>query len=132
MNSQKVCWSFISALAAVCGIECFSMANSAIAAPLKDVSAQAEPVELAQATTVCRRVLPTPTLVRTNGVLLRSEASRSSRIAGIGYAPGQKFDTARKTVKSSDGLIWLEVTAPRAGWIWAGSGNKITNIGNCL
>lgn len=127
MNIQKAHWIFVSALVVGCGIDSFGMTNAAIAAPPKDIF-----MELAQATPICRRILPTPTLIQTNGVLLRSGPSRTSKIAGVGYAPLQKFDTLRKTVKSSDGLIWLEVTAPRAGWIWAGSGNKITNIGNCL
>ena len=129
MNIQKASWVFISALA--------------IAVPTQALSAQAAPVELAQATPVCRRILPTPTLVKTNGVLLRSQASRTSKIAGVGYAPGEKFDTALNVRKSSDGLVWLQVTGPRAGWVWAGNGNKatgisdlsgskITNIGICL
>lgn len=132
MNFQKANWVCVSALAIAFGFEGIGMTNAAIAVPSQDLSAQAAPVEIAQATTVCRRILPTPTLIQTNGVLLRSGASRNSKIAGLGYAPGEKFDTARKTAKSSDGLIWLEVTGPRAGWVWAGSGNKITNIGNCL
>jgi hypothetical protein len=132
MTIQKTGWIFASALVIGCGIEGLGLTNAAIAVPLEAVSAQAAPIELAQATTVCRRILPTPALIKTNGVLLRSEASRTSKIAGVGYAPGEKFDTARKTAKSSDGLIWLEVTGPRAGWVWAGSGSKITNIGNCL
>lgn len=127
MAIQRASWVLISALAIGFGVEGFGLANAAIAAPPKDTS-----MELAQATPVCRRILPTPTLIQTNGVLLRSGPSRTSKIAGVGYAPLQKFDTLRKTVKSSDGLIWLEVTAPRAGWVWAGSGNTITNIGNCL
>jgi len=87
----------------------------------------------AQATTpatVCRRILPTPVIVQAKGVLLRSQPTQRSQIAGLGYAPGEQFQTTRKTVKS-EGLIWLEVKSPRAGWVWAGSGDKITNIGNC-
>jgi hypothetical protein len=132
MTIQKASWIVAAALLVGCGIDGLGMTHAAIAVPLEAGSAQATPIELAQATTVCRRILPTPVLISTNGVLLRSEASRNSKIAGIGYAPGEKFDTARKTAKSSDGLIWLEVTGPRAGWVWAGSGSKITNIGNCL
>lgn len=132
MTIQKATWVIVSVLAVGGGMDGLGKMNSAIAAPSPDLSVQAAPIELAQATTVCRRILPTPQLVKTNGVLLRSEPSRASKIAGVGYAPGQKFDTTRQTTKSSDGLIWLEVTGPRAGWVWAGSGNKITNIGNCL
>ena len=143
MNIQKAHWIFVSALVVGCGIDSFGMTNAAIAAPTSDLSAQAAPIELAQATTVCRRILPTPALIKTNGVLLRSQASRSSKIAGVGYAPGEKFNTALNVRKSSDGLVWLEVTGPRAGWVWAGNGNKatsmsdlsgskITNIGICL
>lgn len=132
MNIQKASWLVVSTLTIACGIDSLGMTNAAIAAPTQDLSAQAAPVELAQATTVCRRILPTPALIRTNGVLLRSGPSRTTKIAGIGYAPGEKFDTARNTTKSSDGLIWLEVKGPRAGWVWAGSGSKITNIGTCL
>jgi len=86
--------------------------------------------EAATPATVCRRIFPTPVIVQAKGVLLRSQATQRSQIAGLGYAPGEQFQTTRKTVKS-EGLIWLEVKSPRAGWVWAGSGDKITNIANC-
>lgn len=143
MSIQKITGFFASALLIGCGIDGFGGTDAAIAVPLQDQAAQAAPVELAQATPVCRRILPTPALIKTNGVLLRSQASRNSKIAGVGYAPGEKFNTNLNVRKSSDRLVWLEVTSPRAGWVWAGNGNrftspsdlsgsKITNIGVCL
>ncbi|MEX0271907.1 hypothetical protein AB3R30_22545 [Leptolyngbyaceae cyanobacterium UHCC 1019] len=143
MSIQKITGIFASAVLVGCGIEGFGRSSAAIAVPTQDLSAQAAPIELAQATPVCRRILPTPALIRTNGVLLRSQASRNSKLAGVGYAPAEKFDTNLNVRKSSDGLLWLEVTSPRAGWVWAGNGNrntspsdlsgsKITNVGVCL
>jgi hypothetical protein len=137
MTSQTARWILAATVAIAGGVEGFGMTNLAIAAP-NDTS-----MELAQATPVCRRILPTPALIKTNGVLLRSQASRNSKIAGVGYAPSEKFNTNLNVRKSSDGLVWLEVTSPRAGWVWAGNGNratsasdlsgsKITNIGICL
>jgi len=100
----------------------------AMATPINSTS---NPEEIAQASPICRRILPTPQLIQTNGVLLRSEPSRKSKLAGVGYAPRETFETTVNTVKA-EGLIWLEVTGSRAGWIWAGNGNTITNIGVCL
>ncbi|MDX2242068.1 MAG: hypothetical protein NW224_15390 [Leptolyngbyaceae cyanobacterium bins.302] len=105
--------------------------HGAIAAP----EAGALPVELAQAQTVCRRVLPTQTIINAGGVRLRQEPSQKSALAGVGYAPGEQF---RTTLESSDEQIgqrsrriWLKVAAPRAGWIPAGI-NGVQNIGTCL
>lgn len=102
--------------------------SSAIAAPQADSST----VELAQAKTVCRRILPTPILIQQGGVVLRRDPSRTSPIAGVGYAPRERFQTTLETAKDNENRIWLRVASPRAGWIAAGRGNQITNIGYCL
>lgn len=105
--------------------------NPAIAAPQDAVTA----IELAQAQTVCRRVLPTPTIVRAGGLRLRKEPSEKSPLAGLGYAPNERFQTNRESSREPIGQrserIWLRVTGPRAGWIPAGI-NGVQNIGTCL
>lgn len=128
MNIQKTgCLMASGLLLAIAG----GWSNKAIAAP----EASAASVELAQAQTVCRRVLPTRTIVDAGGLRLREEPSSKSGIAGLGYAPGEQF---RTTLESSDEQmgqrsrrIWLKVSAPRAGWIPAGI-NGVQNIGTCL
>ncbi|NJP08434.1 MAG: hypothetical protein HC866_02300 [Leptolyngbyaceae cyanobacterium RU_5_1] len=129
MNIKQIGCAVVSGLAIGALVE-FAGGNSVLAATPTESASTSAPIELAQAT-VCRRILPTRKMLETGGVLLRSKPSRSSAIAGVGYAPYEKFDTTRETAKA-EGLIWLKVAGPRAGWIWAGNGNTITHIGNCL
>lgn len=125
MNVQQTGWVIVSSLiVSVAG----GWLNGAIAAP----QAGSTSVELAQAKTVCRRILPTPTMIQEGGVVLRQGPSRTSPRAGVGYAPRERFQTTLETATDNEARIWLRVASPRAGWISAGRNKQITNIGYCL
>jgi hypothetical protein len=73
-----------------------------------------DPMLLAQATDLCRRVANPP-----EGLLIRSQPSPSSgQVGGVGKGSTVTLTTSPATVKSdSTGRKWVEISAPKAGWV---------------
>jgi hypothetical protein len=81
---------------------------------------------------LCRQVARTAVMIQNNGLNIRSEASDTATIVG-GIAPGATLTltTAPATSKVDAGRVWIQISAPTAGWVSNGFQGDKGNLVMC-
>ncbi len=102
-------------------------------APTPAPTPKPTPAPVPEAKKLCRQVARTPLLIDNGGLNIRSEPSASSASVG-GVAPGASITltTAPATTKDdSAGRVWVQISAPNAGWVSNGFRGGMSNLVMC-
>jgi hypothetical protein len=121
----------VAAIAAMSAVGCFAApasANSSDAIAQTMQSTPSDSVLIARSEDLCRKVANPP-----EGLLIRSDASTSaSQVGGVGRGGTVTLTTAPPTVKSDSAKRkWVEISAPKAGWISNGFPGQAGHLVMC-
>jgi hypothetical protein len=135
-NLKLYSGGLLGAIAAVSAVGYFAAPASAnpAASEAQTVEAQTlqsaaiDPVLLAQAQDLCRKVSGPP-----EGLVIRSDASTaSSQVGGVGKGATVTLTNVPPTVKSdASKRKWVEISAPKAGWVSNGFPGDVGHLVLC-
>ncbi|NJM63445.1 MAG: SH3 domain-containing protein, partial [Oscillatoriales cyanobacterium RU_3_3] len=131
------CWHKSAALLGAVAIVSGSVQANAIAIATGDTSNPARDAEnisfqdsatfqIAQGDSLCRKVVPK------EGLTVRQNPDpKSPRVGGVALNTQVTLSQGAKSVKASDGRLWIQITAPVKGYVASGYPNDESNLGSC-